>query len=100
MPKLPPKGPKKEEVVEIIKGSKQHLAYVFGVLAKNLNKNDYAHVVAVMQMLFIGHPFDCSLDGFEMVNLSVEAKKEIRKQEISKKIKTRHGNVISINTEK
>jgi hypothetical protein len=56
--------------------------------------------VAVMQMLFIGHPFDCSLDGFEMVNLSVEAKKEIRKQEISKKIKTRHGNVISINTEK
>jgi hypothetical protein len=37
----PPEGPK---TIEIIKGSKEHLEYIFKLLASNLNDNDYSHV--------------------------------------------------------
>jgi hypothetical protein len=93
----PPEGPK---TIEIIKGSKEHLEYIFKLLASNLNDNDYSHVVAVMQMIFVGHSFYCTPDGFELVNMSIKAKQYAKKNKIKSKIKARQGNVISINLNK
>ena len=86
----------KPPTTEIVKGSKEHLGYIFGILAENLDKDEYAHVVAVMQMLFIGHDFYCSPDGFELVNMSIRAKEFVKKKETKSKIKSRQDNVIHI----
>lgn len=86
----------KDKTIEIIKGSKDHLAYIFGILAKNLDKDEYAHVVAAMQMLFIGHDFHCTPDGFELVNMSIRAKEFVKKDAIKNKIKARQDNIIHI----
>jgi len=49
-----------------------------------------------MQMLFIGHDFYCSPDGFELVNMSIRAKEFVKKNETKSKIKSRQDNVIHI----
>lgn len=94
------KPPKEPKTIEVVKGSKEHLEYIFKLLASNLNDNDYSHVIAVMQMIFVGHSFYCTPDGFELVNMSIKAKQEAKKSRIKSKIKARQGNVISINPNK
>jgi|TARA_R110000796_G_scaffold65155_1_gene150598 hypothetical protein len=58
------------------KASKEHLEEILHLLANKLNKNEYAMVTSAMSMMFVGHTFDMSEDGFELINLCIKAKKE------------------------
>jgi hypothetical protein len=44
-------------------------------------------------MLFIGHNFDLSDDGFEFINLAIKIKKESHKKTFKKAL---HNNVIKL----
>jgi hypothetical protein len=37
-----------------------------------------------MQMIFVGHSFYCTPDGFELVNMSIKAKQYAKKNKIKK----------------
>lgn len=50
------------------------------ILANNLSRDDYVTVTSAMSMLFIGHTFELSDDGFEFVNLTIKVKKENKKK--------------------
>lgn len=50
------------------------------ILANNLSRDDYVTVTSAMSMLFIGHNFELSDDGFEFVNLTIKVKKEHKKK--------------------
>ena len=39
------------------------------ILARTLDLKDYTKVTSVMTMMFVGHQFEMSDDGFEFVNL-------------------------------
>lgn len=63
------------------------------ILANNLTVEDYTKVTSLMAMLFVGHKFELSDDGFEFINLAIKTKK----QEKTKKFHiTRQDNVIKI----
>jgi hypothetical protein len=46
-----------------------------------------------MSMLFIGHQFDLTSDGFEFINLAIKIKKEAHKKTFKKAL---HNNVIRL----
>ena len=72
---------------------KDNLEQALEILAANLNSKDYSKVTGVMSMLFIGHQFNLSGDGFEFINLAVKIKKESHKKTFKKAL---HGNVIKL----
>ena len=63
------------------------------ILAQKLDSKEYSKVTSVMSMLFIGHQFDLSTDGFEFINLAIKIKKESHKKTFKKAL---HGNVIKL----
>jgi len=69
-----------------------NLISVLELLSDKLNPKEYAKVTSVMSMLFVGHTFDLSDDGFEFVNLCINVKRNYRK----KIIKSLQGNVIKL----
>lgn len=66
---------------------------VLQILADKLDRKDYAKVTSAMSMLFVGHTFGMSIDGFEFINLAIKTKKNITNKEV--KI-TRQDNVIKL----
>tara|TARA_R100000329_G_C7499454_1_gene175847 strand:+ start:308 stop:556 length:249 start_codon:yes stop_codon:yes gene_type:complete len=66
---------------------------VLQILADKLDRRDYAKVTSAMSMLFVGHTFGMSIDGFEFINLAIKTKKNITNKEV--KI-TRQDNVIKL----
>jgi len=66
---------------------------VLQILANKLDRRDYAKVTSAMSMLFVGHTFGMSIDGFEFINLAIKTKKNITNKEV--KI-TRQDNVIKL----
>jgi hypothetical protein len=69
-----------------------NLVTVLELLSDKLTPKEYAKVTSVMSMLFVGHTFDLSDDGFEFVNLCIRVKRNYRK----KIIKSLQGNVIKL----
>jgi hypothetical protein len=69
-----------------------NLITVLELLSDKLTPKEYAKVTSVMSMLFVGHTFDLSDDGFEFVNLCINVKRNYRK----KIIKSLQGNVIKL----
>ena len=63
------------------------------VLANRLSKEEYAAITSMMSMLFIGHTFELSEDGFEFVNLSIKIKKKINKKDFDL---SRQDNIIKL----
>ena len=66
---------------------------VLQILANKLDRRDYAKVTSAMSMLFVGHTFGMSIDGFEFINLAIKTKKNMTNKEV--KI-TRQDNVIKL----
>ena len=58
---------------------------VLELLANRLNKNEYAQVTSAMSMLFIGHTFDMSEDGFEFINLAIQSRKSAHEKRLVQK---------------
>ena len=73
--------------------TKNQLDKALQILAEKLDPVEYSKVTSVMSLLFVGHQFGLSSDGFEFVNLAIKTKKEYRKKRFKK---TLHGNVISL----
>jgi hypothetical protein len=72
---------------------KSNLESVLEILAHKLDSKEYSKVTSVMSMLFIGHNFDLSDDGFEFINLAIKIKKESHKKTFKKAL---HNNVIKL----
>jgi hypothetical protein len=73
--------------------TKEHMTECLQVLANRLSKEEYAAVTSMMSMLFIGHTFELSEDGFEFVNLSIKIKKQINKKDFDL---SRQDNIIKL----
>jgi hypothetical protein len=71
-----------------------NLVTVLELLSDKLTPKEYAKVTSVMSMLFVGHTFDLSDDGFEFVNLCINVKRNYRKKIIKTVLKT---NLLKIN---
>ena len=63
------------------------------ILANNLSRDDYVTVTSMMSMLFIGHTFELSEDGFEFVNLSIKVKNQNNKKDFDL---SRQDNIIKL----
>jgi hypothetical protein len=72
---------------------KTNLEAALEILANKLDSKEYSKVTSVMSMLFIGHQFDLTPDGFEFINLAIKIKKESHKKTFKKAL---HGNVIKL----
>ncbi len=72
---------------------KTNLEAALEILANKLDSKEYSKVTSVMSMLFIGHQFDLTPDGFEFINLAIKIKKESHKKTFKKAL---HGNVIRL----
>ena len=66
---------------------------VLQILADKLDRKEYAKVTSLMSMLFVGHTFQLSDDGFEFINLVIKTKKNQAKKLV--KI-NRQSNVIKL----
>jgi hypothetical protein len=73
--------------------TKEHMTECLQVLANRLSKEEYAAITSMMSMLFIGHTFELSEDGFEFVNLSIKIKKQINKKDFDL---SRQDNIIKL----
>jgi hypothetical protein len=67
------------------KVNKKHMEEVLELLANRLNKIEYAQVTSAMSMLFIGHTFGMSEDGFEFINLAIQSRKSAHEKRILRK---------------
>lgn len=75
------------------KHTRDDMQEVLQILANKLDRRDYAKVTSAMSMLFVGHTFGMSIDGFEFINLAIKTKKNMTNKEV--KI-TRQDNVIKL----
>ena len=50
------------------------------ILARTLDLKDYTKVTSVMTMMFVGHQFEMSDDGFELINLITMTRKAVKKE--------------------
>ena len=66
------------------------------ILARTLDLKDYTKVTSVMTMMFVGHQFEMSDDGFELINLITMTRKAVKKEKIKVIKKTRQGNVFKL----
>jgi hypothetical protein len=73
--------------------TKEHMTECLQVLANRLSKEEYAAITSMMSMLFIGHTFELSEDGFEFVNLSIKINKQINKKDFDL---SRQDNIIKL----
>lgn len=72
---------------------------VLELLANRLNKTEYANVTSAMSMLFIGHTFGMSEDGFEFINLAINCRKSAHEKRIlqnDNKNKTLQSKIIKL----
>lgn len=77
------------------------MAEVLELLANRLNKDEYAAVTSAMSMLFIGHTFDMSDDGFEFINLAIESKKNAHEKRIvNMKTKSLQNKIVKLKPKK
>jgi len=67
------------------KVTKQHMAEILELLANRLNRDEYANVTSAMSMLFIGHTFNMTEDGFEFINLVIQCRKSAHEKRILQK---------------
>tara|TARA_B110000444_G_C18544722_1_gene457415 strand:- start:288 stop:545 length:258 start_codon:yes stop_codon:yes gene_type:complete len=72
---------------------KTNLESALEILAQKLDATEYSKVTGVMSMLFIGHQFNMTPDGFEFINLAIKTKKEAHKKTFKKAL---HNNVIRL----
>ena len=71
------------------------------ILAVKLDLQEYTKVTSIMTMMFVGHTFEMSDDGFELINLITKTRKNIKKQVVKKIIKKgRQGNVFKLHIKK
>jgi len=75
------------------KHTRNDIQEVLQIIADKLDRKEYAKVTSAMSMLFVGHTFGMSIDGFEFINLAIKTKKNNTKKE--PKI-TRQDNVIKL----
>ena len=67
------------------------------ILARTLNLKDYTKVTSIMTMMFVGHTFEMSDDGFELINLITKTRKAVKNEKVKKIIKKgRQGNVFKL----
>ena len=67
------------------------------ILASTLDLKDYTKVTSVMTMMFVGHQFEMSDDGFELINLITMTRKAVKNEKVKKIIKKgRQGNVFKL----
>ena len=66
------------------------------ILARTLDLKDYTKVTSVMTMMFVGHQFEMSDDGFELINLITMTRKAVKNEKIKVIKKTRQGNVFKL----
>ena len=66
------------------------------ILARTLDLKDYTKVTSIMTMMFVGHTFEMSDDGFELINLITKTRKAVKKEKIKVIKKTRQGNVFKL----
>jgi len=66
------------------------------ILARTLDLKDYTKVTSIMTMMFVGHQFEMSDDGFELINLITKTRKAVKKEKIKVIKKTRQGNVFKL----
>ena len=67
------------------------------ILARTLDLKDYTKVTSIMTMMFVGHTFEMSDDGFELINLITKTRKAVKSKKIKKIIqKGRQGNVFKL----
>ena len=50
------------------------------ILARTLDLKDYTKVTSIMTMMFVGHQFEMSDDGFELINLITMTRKAVKKE--------------------
>ena len=66
------------------------------ILAQNLTLIEYTKVTSIMTMMFVGHAFEMSDDGFELINLITKTRKNIKKEKLKVIKKGRQGNVFKL----
>ena len=67
------------------------------ILARTLDLKDYTKVTSIMTMMFVGHQFEMSDDGFELINLITKTRKAVKNEKVKKIIKKgRQGNVFKL----
>ena len=66
------------------------------ILARSLSLPDYTKVTSIMTMMFVGHTFEMSDDGFELINLITKTRKNIKKEKLKVIKKGRQGNVFKL----
>ena len=67
------------------------------ILARTLDLKDYTKVTSVMTMMFVGHTFEMSDDGFELINLITKTRRAVKANKVKKIIKKgRQGNVFKL----
>jgi hypothetical protein len=67
------------------------------ILARTLDLKDYTKVTSIMTMMFVGHTFEMSDDGFELINLITKTRKAVKNEKVKKIIKKgRQGNVFKL----
>jgi hypothetical protein len=70
-----------------------NLEEVLIILANNLDPKEYAKVTSLMALIWVGHTFNLSEDGFEFINLAVKVRKQNKKKSFKT---TRQNNVIKL----
>ena len=67
------------------------------ILARTLDLKDYTKVTSIMTMMFVGHTFEMSDDGFELINLITKTRKAVKNEKVKKIIKKgRQGNLFKL----
>jgi hypothetical protein len=74
---------------------RDYLVKTFNILAKKLNDEEFALVCGTFNMLFVGHKFGLEPDGFDLINIGLESKKNYKKTLNT----SRHGNIIKLKPE-
>lgn len=63
--------------------TREHMIEVLTMLSNRLNKSEYTSVTSLMAMMFLGHTFELSEDGFEFIKLAVDVNKEAQQERIA-----------------
>ena len=78
-----------------------NLVTALELLSDKLTPKEYAKVTSIMSMLFVGHTFEMSEDGFEFINLCVQAKKDAHLHQIQKNYNNpRQNNIVLLKPKK
>ena len=57
------------------------------ILAVKLDLSEYTKVTSIMTMMFVGHTFEMSDDGFELINLITKTVKTLKNKLLKKLLK-------------